>query len=199
MSQYQHTNPTHGTKNTTDPAAQKDPKKEYSGTVLSDSLAAESLRGGGGFSKGNPTGISDVTAASATTSRGDDTEGFRQVHGPVPFGRESDGEDGGESKKEQKNTKKKLQGGENVSRKVDAGHKAEARKEARKDKEGDDGFGGVNTVNTQPEIGSEEDPGRYAEQKFADRNVRRDHTKAGPTEAVASGRNENMFAPLEGA
>ncbi|KAK6332847.1 hypothetical protein TWF696_002868 [Orbilia brochopaga] len=80
MSQYQHTNPTHGTKVTNDPAAADDPKKEYSGTVLKDSLAAESIRAGGSFSKGNPTGISSTTAASATANRGDDTEGFRMVH-----------------------------------------------------------------------------------------------------------------------
>ncbi|KAF3927313.1 hypothetical protein ABW21_db0201522 [Orbilia brochopaga] len=92
MSEYQHINPSHGTKVTTDPAATADPKREYSGTVLKDSLAAESIRAGGDFSKGNPTGISSSAAATTTVNRGDDTEGFRMVHASDVEGRRSEKE-----------------------------------------------------------------------------------------------------------
>ncbi|CUS10306.1 unnamed protein product [Tuber aestivum] len=59
-------NPTKGTKNTTDPAAKGDQKAEFSGAVTTDSLAAESLRSGGDFSRGNPTGIIGITADNST-------------------------------------------------------------------------------------------------------------------------------------
>ena len=45
-----------------------DRKIENSGPVANDSLAAESFRSGGSFSKGNPTGISDVKASHGTFS-----------------------------------------------------------------------------------------------------------------------------------
>ncbi|KAK6339172.1 hypothetical protein TWF718_008595 [Orbilia javanica] len=43
----------------------------------------------------------------------------------------------------------------------------------RKKEKKEEGFGeGVNIVDKQPEIGSDEDPGRYAEKKFLERNAR---------------------------
>lgn len=73
-------NPTKGTKNTTDPAAKRDRKAEFSGAVTKDSLAAESLRSGGDFSRGNPTGIIGVTADNSTLNT---TGGgkVREIHG----------------------------------------------------------------------------------------------------------------------
>jgi len=73
-------NPTKGAKNTTDPAAKRDRKAEFSGAVTKDSLAAESLRSGGDFSKGNPTGIIGVTADNSTLNT---TGGgrVREIHG----------------------------------------------------------------------------------------------------------------------
>ncbi|PWW76956.1 hypothetical protein C7212DRAFT_363326 [Tuber magnatum] len=59
-------NPTKGAKNTTDPAAKRDRKAELPGAVTTDSLAARSLRCGGDFSRGNPTGIIGVTADNST-------------------------------------------------------------------------------------------------------------------------------------
>ncbi|RPA93769.1 hypothetical protein L873DRAFT_1497116 [Choiromyces venosus 120613-1] len=59
-------NPTKGTKNTTDPTAKRDHKAEFSGAVTKDSLAAESFRSGGDFSRGNPTGVMGVTADDST-------------------------------------------------------------------------------------------------------------------------------------
>jgi len=63
MSQYQNTAPSHGQK-VSDPTAPR--KAEHSGLVANDSLAADSLRSGGSFSKGNPTGISDVPGPKGT-------------------------------------------------------------------------------------------------------------------------------------
>lgn len=76
------TNPTHGQKVTTDPAGRHDPKLENSGPVASDSLAADSLRSGGAFSAGNPTGISGARGSSGTFAV-DPAEGgnVRILHG----------------------------------------------------------------------------------------------------------------------
>ncbi|KAI5845107.1 hypothetical protein DFP73DRAFT_548128 [Morchella snyderi] len=59
-------NPTHGQKVSTDPSGRRSPKYEHSGPVAKDSLAAESLRAGGSFSAGGPTGISGSSGSGGT-------------------------------------------------------------------------------------------------------------------------------------
>ncbi|KAF8458564.1 hypothetical protein BDZ91DRAFT_800235 [Kalaharituber pfeilii] len=63
MSSYIKKNPTHGQKVST---GKEDPKYEYAGPITSDSLAAESLRSGGQFSKGNPADILSVSGDHST-------------------------------------------------------------------------------------------------------------------------------------
>ncbi|KAF3931977.1 hypothetical protein ABW20_dc0102507 [Dactylellina cionopaga] len=197
MSQYQHINPTHGAKNTSDPRAQTDPKREFSGPVLKDSLAAESLESGGSFSKGNPTGILGVTAANSTLRHGDDTEGFRRVHDSEDVSASGSEEryqtmgtgkmagTRGQSTATTANTDNDKQSweGESTTRSMGSGK--------------DDEFGGVNVVDRQPEIGSEEDPGRYAEKRFAERNTARDGAASG-FGMGGQVRQENPFDALGG-
>lgn len=53
-------------------------KHEYAGPIASDSLAAESLRSGGQFAKGNPADISSVTGAHSTFASHPDT-GYQEI------------------------------------------------------------------------------------------------------------------------
>jgi len=62
----QKTNPSHGTKVTSDPLAKIDQKAENAGPITKDSLAAESLSSDGSFSSGNPAGIQSVSADNNT-------------------------------------------------------------------------------------------------------------------------------------
>ncbi|KAK6513512.1 hypothetical protein TWF281_005135 [Arthrobotrys megalospora] len=195
MSEYQKTNPTHGTKTTTS-ASYSDPKREYSGAVTKDSLAAESLRSGGSFSKGNPTGIMDVAGDKSTLNRGDDTIGVRRVHesedggGHVGVARIDDNEEyetpGGEKKFMNPHYGQNWDGED-----IESGPQRSkgAWKKAAKDEE----FGGVNVVDKQPEIGSEEDPGRYAEKKFLERNAMQAGVPGGGT---GEGRGGNPYGVL---
>lgn len=76
-------NPTHGQKVSTDPSGRRSPKYEHSGPVAKDSLAADSLRAGGSFSAGGPTGISG-SSGSGSTFAADPREGggnIRTLHG----------------------------------------------------------------------------------------------------------------------
>ncbi|KAG0129749.1 hypothetical protein HOY82DRAFT_670951 [Tuber indicum] len=79
-------NPTKSTKNTTNPTAKRDQKAEFSDTITTDSLAAESLRSSDGFPRGKPTAITAVTAQDSTPNT---TGGgkVREIHG-----KKSDGE-----------------------------------------------------------------------------------------------------------
>ncbi|KAF3173439.1 hypothetical protein TWF788_009184 [Orbilia oligospora] len=194
MSKYQKTNPTRGTKTTTSSTS---PKLEHSGPVLSDSLAASSLRSNSGtFSKGNPTGILSAMSTNTTLNRGDDTIGVRRVH---------ESEDGGghvgvvrvdeEEKYETEGSGKGFVNphygqnwdGEDVDWDEVAGRK---KKTEKKDEFGE----GVNVVDKQPEIGSEEDPGRYAEREFVKRNAR----EAGvPGGGSGEGRGGNPYEVLK--
>ncbi|RVD81512.1 uncharacterized protein DFL_009376 [Arthrobotrys flagrans] len=197
MSNYQKTNPTKGTKTT---SSSTSPKLEHSGPVLSDSLAASSLRSNGSFSKGNPAGILSAMSANTTLNRGDDTIGVRRVH---------PGEDGGghvgvaridtkeEEKYETEGTGKGFVNphyGQNWDGEdVDWDEVAGRKKKEKKEDEG--GFGeGVNVVDKQPEIGSDEDPGRYAEKKFLERNAREPGVPEGGS---GEGRGENPYDVLK--
>ncbi|KAI9803078.1 MAG: hypothetical protein M1833_001148 [Piccolia ochrophora] len=60
-----------GTKVTNDPAASSDPVNESSGAVTSDSLAAESTKGGGAFSENRNAGPLGVSSGSTTTNTTD--------------------------------------------------------------------------------------------------------------------------------
>ncbi|KAF3940346.1 hypothetical protein ABW19_dt0201879 [Dactylella cylindrospora] len=199
MSQYQHINPSHGTKNTTDPAAQNDPKREFSGTVLKDSLAAESIRSGGSFSKGNPTGIYDTTAASTTLNRGDDTEGFRKVHDSEDvssgFGKQDEGQVRYETLGTGRIRNREMQAGSDDS--YEYGQSGEKDGRSMRSENRDSEFGGTNYVRGQPEIGSDEDPGRFAEKKFVSRNARLGGTGGMPG-WTGDGSRENPYDILEG-
>jgi len=201
MSQYQHTNPTHGAKNTSDPAARNDPKKEFSGTVLKDSLAAESIESGGSFSRGNPTGIHGATAASSTLNRGDDTEGFRRVHDSEDpssgyTGKDDDNEAGSQTQRSGKSAGMQMQSNSDWVQ-PDGNYNSSRTQKSERSRGEDMEFGGVNYVDRQPEIGSKEDPGRLAEKKFADMNARRD-LNGGFTGEMGGDNRENPFDPLGG-
>ncbi|EPS44847.1 hypothetical protein H072_1175 [Dactylellina haptotyla CBS 200.50] len=185
MSQYQHINPTHGQKNTTDPSTKTDFKREFSGAVLKDSLAAESLQSGGSFSKGNPTGILDATAASTTLNRGDDTEGFRIVH--MPEGTSGFGFDSGKDDGYKSSTTA-------ASQSSDGGFESNTAMKSQKD----ESFGGASIVDKQPEVGSDEDPGRFAEARFVQGNTARDGAARGFGMGGMGMRDDNMFNPLDG-
>ncbi|KAK6530086.1 hypothetical protein TWF694_003458 [Orbilia ellipsospora] len=65
----------------------------------------------------------------------------------------------------------------------------------------DDDFKGEHIMDKNVEIGSEEDPGRYAEQKFVEKNTRRPSiagTFKRPDVSKSGGENENKFEPLQG-
>ena len=64
---------------TTDPEATRDPVKEGSGTVLSDSLAGESIASGGAFATKNPGVGVDPQPAHGTTTNTTDTSSAREL------------------------------------------------------------------------------------------------------------------------
>jgi len=66
MSSTQKTNPSQGTKFTSDPASKHASNPENAGPITKDSLAAESLRSDGSFASGNPAGISSVGSENNT-------------------------------------------------------------------------------------------------------------------------------------
>ncbi|KAK6332653.1 hypothetical protein TWF730_004313 [Orbilia blumenaviensis] len=182
MSSYQKTNPTKGTKTSANRSTS--PKLEHSGAVLQDSLAADSLRSNGSFSKGNPTGILSVMAENTTLNRGDDTIGFRRVHesedggGHVGVVRAVDRDEG----------EKYETGGSGKMNKSDYDGSED-------NKDRDKGFGDqANIVDKQPEIGSDEDPGRYAEKKFLEKNARQAGVPGGGS---GEGRGGNMYEVLK--
>ncbi|KAK6502779.1 hypothetical protein TWF481_007826 [Arthrobotrys musiformis] len=190
MSTYQKTNPTKGTKVT----QKSSPKLEHSGPVLSDSLAAESIRSHGSFSSGNPTGILSVMSSNTTITHGDDTIGVRRVH---------ESEDGGghvgvarivddnEEKYETGGTGKGFVNphyGQNWDGEEVDWDEVAGRKKPQKDE-------GVSVVDKQPEIGSDEDPGRYAEKRFVERNIVRD--SAASTGGRGEGDRENPYEVLK--
>lgn len=136
-------------------------------------------------------------ADNTTLNRGDDTIGVRRVHesedggGHVGVVRVEDDE---QQRYETQGTGKKLanpQSGQNRDgENVDYGSQ---KKTAGKDKSKDDDFGGVNIVDKQPEIGSDEDPGRYAEEKFTQRQA----MQAGvPGGGFGKAEDENMYDVL---
>ncbi|EAT81932.1 hypothetical protein HBI56_083210 [Parastagonospora nodorum] len=68
----------HGQKVTTDPESTRNPIYEGVGTVTSDSLAAESLKGSGDFGAGNPkAGASKQPSASSNTNNTDTSNATR--------------------------------------------------------------------------------------------------------------------------
>ncbi|RPA71916.1 hypothetical protein BJ508DRAFT_335565 [Ascobolus immersus RN42] len=91
MSSFNKSNPTHGQAVRPDP---HDRKLENSGPVAKDSLAAESLRSGGSFSKGNPTGISDVKGSQGTFAGHTLHDDIADIHrGKKPERMDIDGEE----------------------------------------------------------------------------------------------------------
>ncbi|KAI9845358.1 MAG: hypothetical protein M1838_001782 [Thelocarpon superellum] len=64
-------NPTHGTKVTSDPERRQNPVNEGPGELTSDSLAAESTRAGGGFAENAGAEPSGVPSKSSTASNTD--------------------------------------------------------------------------------------------------------------------------------
>ncbi|KAI9708196.1 MAG: hypothetical protein M1820_004150 [Bogoriella megaspora] len=62
-----------GTKVTTDPASYNNPKIEGTGTVTSDSLAAESLSRGGAYASNNPNAAAMSQPSYSTTTNTTDT------------------------------------------------------------------------------------------------------------------------------
>lgn len=79
-----HSNPTHGTKVTTDRAGQINTIKEGAGPVTSDSLAAESVRSGGGFAANRdaePLAVKGSNSTFNTTDTSAATELPPAAHG----------------------------------------------------------------------------------------------------------------------
>ncbi|KAF3009933.1 hypothetical protein E8E13_011051 [Curvularia kusanoi] len=72
----------HGQKVTTDPRS-KDPIYEGVGTVTSDSLAAESLKGDGHFGEGNPKAAASAQPSAGSTTTNTDTSGARKLNPAV--------------------------------------------------------------------------------------------------------------------
>ncbi|KAL3427137.1 hypothetical protein PVAG01_00646 [Phlyctema vagabunda] len=86
------TNPTHGTKVTTDPERFTNPSTESAGPVASDSLAAESDRAGGEFSENRnsePLGVSGSNSTFANTN----TSGAHKLSAATDAESRSDGND----------------------------------------------------------------------------------------------------------
>ncbi|KAL8699937.1 MAG: hypothetical protein Q9201_005726 [Fulgogasparrea decipioides] len=71
-----------GTKHTTDPASYQNPTREGAGAVASDSLAAESVRSGGGFSENRDSAPLSVSGGSSTLNN-TNTSGAR-ILDPAP-------------------------------------------------------------------------------------------------------------------
>ena len=72
----------HGQKVTTDPAS-KIPIYEGVGTVTSDSLAGESLKGDGSFGEGNPKAAASNQPSSSTTTNTTDTSNATKLNPAV--------------------------------------------------------------------------------------------------------------------
>ncbi|KAH6883193.1 hypothetical protein BKA58DRAFT_374665 [Alternaria rosae] len=72
----------HGQKVTTDPAS-KIPIHEGVGTVTSDSLAGESLKGDGSFGEGNPKAAASKQPSSSTTTNTHDTSNATKLDAAV--------------------------------------------------------------------------------------------------------------------
>ncbi|KAF9692812.1 hypothetical protein EKO04_009219 [Ascochyta lentis] len=68
----------HGQKVTTDPRS-NDAVHEGVGTVTSDSLAAESLKGDGSFGDGNPKAAASAQPSTGSTANTTDTSGARKI------------------------------------------------------------------------------------------------------------------------
>ncbi|KAJ4331930.1 hypothetical protein N0V87_008788 [Didymella glomerata] len=68
----------HGQKVTTDPRSQI-PVYEGVGTVTSDSLAGESLKGSGHFGEGNPKAAASAQPSAGSTTANTDTSGARKL------------------------------------------------------------------------------------------------------------------------
>lgn len=68
---------------TTDPESTRNPIQEGVGTVTSDSLAAESLKGEGEFGKGNPKAAASQQPSSSTTTNTTDTSSATKLDAAV--------------------------------------------------------------------------------------------------------------------
>jgi len=190
-------NPTHGQKvHSTKPG---DEKHEASGTVISDSLAAESLRSGGDFSANNPTGISGTNANSSTLAQGADTIGVR-VLAPTTAAAADDAREAEQTFAEDTGnvgSKGFKTTGSSVG--VTAGKGAQ---EAKRKTDGStdsrkgefDTEDGPQEVKDLGEIGSEQDPGRLAEAEM----VKKSATIGGVRSAGENtGDNENPYEALD--
>lgn len=190
-----------GTKVTTDPASKTAPIIEGGGVVTSDSLAAESIRAGGGFASNPRAGAMKQPSASTTTNNTDTSAA--KVLAPAPDA---------EMRLQQEEAQAAAQGrsgaeGQTYTTPADERHKTEAETGqqgehlSRPEKHSDgnaepapsyvhgslqpgamkphgrnlhenEGFeGNEPNASFQSEIGSEDDPGRVAEQKFLGRNA----------------------------
>ncbi|KAJ4376252.1 hypothetical protein N0V83_001535 [Neocucurbitaria cava] len=69
----------HGQKVTTDPESTRNPIQEGVGTVTSDSLAADSIKGGGSFGEGNPKAAASKQPSASTTTNTTDTSNTKKL------------------------------------------------------------------------------------------------------------------------
>lgn len=219
-----------------DPKASR--KAEYSGLVANDSLAADSLRSGGPFSKGNPTGISDVPASKGTFAGNINKDDIADVHygkanekvklgkgeainrignvssvGGKTMEEAFSGNYEGAGKTSTTFTKKSEHRGGRGTRHTGGASNAErhaedlAKTEESRPETQPRQFASLQKKSISPEeisahdtetttdIGSEEDPGRSAEQKFIDRNAGEEAILAGPGRSTP--RAERTGNPFE--
>ncbi|KAJ5247461.1 hypothetical protein N7468_002444 [Penicillium chermesinum] len=200
------------TKVTTDPEAYQQPIDEPSGPVANDSLAAESVRQGGAFSQNRgaePLGVSgskstlNNTDTSAATTLPSAPGGVREDLGrqekyPDALGGQGDfpgahlpesGYTGGPSAAKQDLG---ITGGRN-SGQTSASGSNQYSSDNRGVQEG--GFSGdYQNASFTSEIGSEQDPGRAAEQKFQRTNFESGPDVGGPRQKGVD--NQNPYGNL---
>jgi len=170
----------HGQKVTTDPRSKQE-IPESTGLVTSDSLAAESLKGEGGFASGNPHAAASQQPSASTTSNTTDTSNATRL-APAVDAEAREAQEGW-SETSQLNASRTLRSSGSTSTTDNAvsGGYAGAADSARSAGElkpkgknitegGFDSSGPNASFNN--EIGGKKDPGRLAEAKFDRENAK---------------------------